>query len=101
MVLFGIGMIEGLLQSRRNRAERERTHRRFWGEFWQAIEQGNYDIVIIGDQRATKGVIRFADSKQRKRVAGIIAPHQIDNLVPELRLKKSGNTCGVDLSFYT
>ncbi|MEQ9619228.1 MAG: Stf0 family sulfotransferase [Deltaproteobacteria bacterium] len=92
-------MIEGLIQLVRKRAQRERVIGRISNEFWRVIDNRHYDIVVIGNQKAARNIVKFADPEQRRRISTVITPNQIEKLVPGLRTKQSGSKQGIDLIF--
>lgn len=90
-------IIDVLIRNAGRRAARNSAVRRISHRFWRQIEDKGYDITIVGDRKAVRELLGFADTEQRKRVSRIIGPNQIEKLVPGLKSKKDGMKDGVDL----
>lgn len=90
-------MIKKLTQAVKKRTARERAISNFSTRYWRQVDEKGYDIAIIGSRKAVRNLVRFADEAQRKKINRIIAPHQIEKLVPKLVPKKYSKTKGIDL----
>ncbi len=90
-------IIDRIIRSAKRRDRRERAVSRISTGFWGLIDCRGCDLAIVGDRRAVRNLLRFADKAHRSQISCIIPPRQIEKLVPELNPKNNSEANGVDL----